>query len=303
MTCSSCGKANPNEAQFCISCGKPILIEEEITARFERSDLVPYEIPPLEVFPEVTFGAKTDLGKVRDHNEDKFDFYEPNESELLAARGKLYMVCDGMGGHAAGQIASELACKTFISEYFGPITANPVDAARKAIQEANRYIYEVGQTIREREGMGTTVTALLLCQSTAYIAHVGDSRCYLYREGQIRQVSLDHTWVAEQVNRGLMTEEDASMSPFAHVITRACGAGATVEVDVYEELLKEGDLFVLCSDGLTNHLSEAEIAEIISQNAPSPASVKLVQKALDYGGSDNCTVMVVRVDSIQQADQ
>lgn len=297
MTCSSCGRSNPADACFCVACGTA-LAEEEITARFDREELASWTVPPLRTRPLLRIGARTDLGKVRENNEDRFDFFEPDDPSVRASRGSLFMVCDGVGGHAAGQIASELACKTFLAEYYNGMPRSPQDAGLAAALVANRYIFDVSQSVRSRAGMGTTLTALALCQDNAFIFHLGDSRCYRLRNGKLEQLTDDHTWVAEQIRLGAMSAEDAHSSPYAHMIVRACGIEKSVEADALTHPLERGDTFLLCSDGLTNHVSDTRIAEALASFGPSAACLHLVQAALDDGGSDNCTVVIVRVEEL-----
>lgn len=271
--------------------------DQEITARFSRDELVrgwaEREARAPRVVPSVRIGAKTDLGRVRENNEDKFEFYEPYDPSLLATRGNLYVVADGMGGAAAGQIASELALKNFIAAYYDNATDDVPVALRKAIASANDYVFNVARMIHERSGMGTTITALALVEDRAYVAQVGDSRAYLVREGQIRQVSQDHSWVAEQVRMGGLTAEEAELSPYRNIITRAIGTQEAVEPDIYTEDVRVGDTWVLCTDGLTGHVEDAEILRIADGQAPSEAARQLVELANGRGGRDNITVLVV----------
>jgi protein phosphatase len=247
-------------------------------------------------------GAKTDLGRVRDNNEDKLEFYEPTNPEEIAARGSVYLVCDGMGGAAAGQIASELAAKTFLGTYYRVGAGYLPDAAAAAVGEANRYVSDVAAAIPERRGMGTTLTGLIICQGQGLVVHVGDSRCYRLSGERFEQVTTDHTWVDEQVKLGLMTREVAEHSPYAHVITRAIGADPQVKPDLISFTPQAGDKFLLCSDGLTNHVNGDEIHEHLAQYGPSDACWRLVSLALDRGGSDNCTVLVVEVTELRAVD-
>lgn len=272
----------------------------ESTAEFNREELA-LEAPPLRVIPKASVACKSDLGRVREHNEDKFEFYVPEEPAIQAARGSVFVVCDGMGGHAAGQIASELACKTFIDVYIHHSSPDQEQAARAAVDAANRFVLDVGRSVPGRGGMGTTLSCVILCQDRALVVHVGDSRIYRLRQGEIAQLSEEHTYVEEQVQQGQMTREEASRSPYAHVLTRAIGVDDKMEPQIEGFDLLEGDVFLLCSDGLTNHVSDEQIADALSRYAPSAAVWKLVAAALVGGGSDNCTALCVRVDDLQQA--
>jgi serine/threonine protein phosphatase PrpC len=253
------------------------------------------------LFTDIRFGAHTDLGRVRENNEDKFEFFEPEELELLAVKGCVYAVADGMGGHSSGQIASELALKTLLKAYYADPSEDVAESAKAALLSANSFIYDTSQAIPDRNGMGTTCTAAIIRDDELYIAHVGDSRAYLIRDGEIRQVSEDHSWVAEQVKRGAMTEEEAEMSPFRNVITRSLGVTPEVEADIYQEHLKKDDILVLCSDGLSGYVTSDDILELTSAWSPSLAAMKLVDRANDHGGGDNVTVLVVLVADIQKS--
>jgi protein phosphatase len=269
---------------------------EETTAEYAVQELSPR--PPLRVRPAVTVGAKTDLGRVRENNEDKFEFYVPSSDEDLAWRGMVFVVCDGMGGHEAGQIASELACKTFIEVYRNHPSDDPGEAARSAVAAANRFVLDVARAVPSRRGMGTTLSALLIVQDKAYIAQVGDSRVYRLRDGAIAQLTVDHTWVEETVALGVMPREEAERHQYRHVLTRAIGTEPDIKSDIFVEDVREGDIYCLCSDGITNHVSNEEIGEQLGRQGPAEAAWALVGKALVGGGSDNATVIVIRMDSL-----
>src|SRR5437868_4472922 len=229
--------------------------EDEITAPMEVADLqhgwegkAPSQ-PRLHTL--LRFGAKTDLGQVRQNNEDKFDFIEPDDPVVLARRGRVYAVADGMGGHSAGQIASELALKIFIRSYYSDGAAQLGQALKRAVRDANAYVVEVAKAIPGRGGMGTTLTAAVVREDDLIVAQVGDSRVYQIRGDEIRQITQDHSWVAEHVRRGTMTEEEAAQSPHRNVITRSLGGAPEVEPDLYELKLQPGDRYLICSDGLS----------------------------------------------------
>jgi protein phosphatase len=280
--------------------------EVEITAKFQRREVLaqPPRTPKAhpEVIPFVRFGAKTDLGNVRENNEDKFDFFEPTEPTLLAERGSVYAVCDGMGGHSAGQIASELALKTFLKAYYDLELPDVDTALYSAVLSANALVREVAQAIPGRRGMGTTLTAAILLENEAHVVHVGDSRCYLVRGEVIQQITDDHSYVMEQVRQGLMTLQEAQYSPYRNVITRSIGM-EQVEPDIYRVVLEAGDRLVLCTDGLTTHVSDEQIAEVVRTHSPSAAAQKLVEMALEEGGSDNVTVIVIHILDILSWEQ
>lgn len=267
---------------------------EEITAEFEAKALV--DAPKLERILQLSIGCKTDLGRVRENNEDKFEYYVPDDHAALASKGCIFLVCDGMGGHAAGQIASELAAKTFIDVYLHHPSAEAPSGLAAAVKAANRFVLDVARAVPSRRGMGTTLSALILAQHGGYTVQVGDSRIYRLRDGVLSQLTHDHAWVDEAIRRGELPPEAADDHPYKHVLTRAVGTEDSVEPDIEEIDVKPGDVYLLCSDGLTNHVPDAAIEEVLAKNGPGEAAWKLVGKALYDGGSDNCTVLIVRVD-------
>jgi serine/threonine protein phosphatase PrpC len=275
---------------------------QEITAEFSAEELggaLPDE--PLRIVPRVKFVARSEIGHARENNEDKFDFYEPDEEPLLAARGSVYLVCDGMGGHNAGQIASELAAKQFLHAYYH-LGGAAQEAARHAILQAHHYIAEMASKIPSRYGMGTTLTALILKQDEGILAHVGDSRCYRLREGVFEQLSRDHTLVARLVEQGIIPPEQARYHPQRNVIRQAVGVAdpaEPLEPDIETFALQEGDLYLICSDGLTDMVDDAEIEAILRDEPPTRAAWRLVDRALANGGRDNVTVVLVRVLALE----
>jgi serine/threonine protein phosphatase PrpC len=275
---------------------------QEITAEFSAEELggaLPDE--PLRIVPRVKFVARSEIGHTRENNEDKFDFYEPDEEPLLAARGSVYLVCDGMGGHNAGQIASELAAKQFLHAYYH-LGGTAQEAARQAILQAHHYIAEMASKIPSRYGMGTTLTALILKQDEGILAHVGDSRCYRLREGVFEPLSRDHTLVARLVEQGIITPEQARYHPQRNVIRQAVGVAdpsEPLEPDIETFPLQAGDLYLLCSDGLTDMVDDAEIEAILRDEPPTRAAWRLVDRALANGGRDNITVVLVRVAALE----
>jgi PPM family protein phosphatase len=274
---------------------------EEITAEYETQDLI--ASATLEAVARTTVACKTDLGRVRENNEDKFEYYVPEDETALATRGQVYLVCDGMGGHAAGQIASELATKTFIDVYLHHPATEPEAAMRGAITAANRFINDVGRAVPSRKGMGTTLSGLILLQDRAWVVQVGDSRVYRLRNGELLQLTHDHTWVDEAIRQGMITAAEGENHPYKHVLTRALGTEGDVQPDVEADGIMQGDIYLLCSDGLINHVDDGAISETLVTFSPSEAAWRLVGQALQGGGSDNCTVMVVRIDSIDRYDR
>ena len=269
---------------------------DEITAEYANEQL--NVAPELRVRTRVTIAAKTDLGRVRENNEDKFDFFASEDDRVLASKGQVFVVCDGMGGHAAGQIASELSAKTFIDVYMHFPSADPTMGMVSGVKAANRFVCDIGRSIPSRRGMGATLSALIILQDKAYTVQVGDSRVYRLRKDVLEQLTVDHSWVEEVVRAGVMSRHDAENHQNRHVIMRAIGADLEVEPDVTCFDLEVGDLFLVCSDGLLNHVNDDRIGEIMRTSGIAEATWKLVGEALQGGGSDNTTVFLVRVDAI-----
>lgn len=248
---------------------------------------------------ETLHSAKTDIGLRRQHNEDRY----------LADPGLgLYAVCDGMGGGNAGEIASGMAIdaiRAFLNTPAG--TDRPTDEDRNvspatarlaaAVREANQAIHRASWINPAYAGMGTTVVAVRLTDELLSIVHVGDSRLYLIRNGRLDLLTADHSWVAEQVQQGLMTEAEAERSPKRNIVTRALGVESSVEVDIGEISLLPGDRLLLCSDGLTRGVRPSQILQTIN-SAPSAeaAADQLIGLANAAGGEDNTTVLLVTID-------
>ena len=250
---------------------------------------------------EIDWAARTDLGRVRENNEDKFDFFLPNDLTRLALRGRLWAVADGMGGHAAGQIASEAALKTLVRSYFDPSASNDTEAGlRSALTEANAIIYHASKKFPDKAGMGTTAVTVVVKNDTLFVAHIGDSRAYLLRENEpIKQITTDHSWVEEQVRRGALTRTEAEASPYRNYILRSVGVEAQVEADISQMPIQTGDRILLCSDGLTGHLSDEILATRIGEaDSLSQAVLDLVDAANEAGGKDNITALLLHVKSV-----
>jgi protein phosphatase len=227
--------------------------------------------------------GKTDKGLVRKENEDAFCI----EKDL-----GLLAIADGMGGHASGEVASKMAIE-ILRESLKKEEESLPGRLSSGVKLANRRIYETAQSQSQLNGMGTTLTALQLDGNRLSIAHVGDSRAYLIRGGVIEQITDDHTIVSEQVVRGMMTREEAARSDMRNILSRALGIAPEVDVDVEELAVSEGDHIVLCSDGLSELVSEDEILlEIQSSSRPEIVCEELVDLANQRGGEDNITVIV-----------
>ncbi|HSJ15930.1 MAG TPA: PP2C family serine/threonine-protein phosphatase [Longimicrobiales bacterium] len=246
------------------------------------------------------YAALTDRGRLRRRNEDA----------LLALPGRrLFAVADGMGGHAAGDVASALAVATLDAALPRAPSAR-LGAARlgarlrAAFQAAHEAILEQSSRQPEQAGMGTTLTALVPLRATpaCVIAHLGDSRAYRLRDGRLAQLTHDHTWVQQQVDAGKLTAPQARSHPWASVLTRVLGGGEPGVADIVIAEVDPGDLFLLCTDGLTSVTVDAEIATLLSQSLPLPElAQQLVDAALLRGGPDNITVILLRADALVAA--
>lgn len=224
----------------------------------------------------------------------------PGNEDALLIEPPLYAVADGMGGHRAGEIAAGVAVEALLA---GAPRHLDAKALARAVRAANRAVIASADKSRTRTGMGTTLTAAMIDGTRIAIAHVGDSRAYLLHDGSLRQLTEDHSMVADLVRQGSLTEEDARFHPQRSVITRALGSDANMLADVYEFRASVGDRLLLCTDGLTGMLPDDYIAEILSGEAsPDDAVSKLVQAANRAGGYDNITAVVVDIDDTPAAD-
>jgi PPM family protein phosphatase len=237
---------------------------------------------------------RTDTGRQRRDNEDN-----------AFARAPVFVVADGMGGAQAGEVASKIATETFQKGL--PDSGSPEERLAERVREANHQIYELSRSDRERAGMGTTLTAAYVDDASVAIAHVGDSRAYLFRDGTLERLTQDHSLVEELVRQGKLTPEQAAGHPQRSIITRALGPEANVEVDTWTYPVRAGDILLLCSDGLTTMISEKRVAEILGEAGSLDGTADaLIDAANDAGGRDNITVVLFRMEEVGedgQADQ
>ncbi len=219
----------------------------------------------------------------------------------------VFIVADGMGGHAAGEVASEMAVTIIADELKGVHGADDTEAAnvmRTAIREANGKIFNRTLTEQDKRGMGTTATALILNGTRYLIGQVGDSRAYVLRAERLAQLTKDHSYVQEQVDAGYLTPEQARTHPYSNVITRCVGANSEVAPDVYAGTLRAKDIYLLASDGLTGMLEDHDLLAIMKGHAASPARMvdTLIAEANHRGGLDNITAVVIRIDEIENLE-
>lgn len=251
----------------------------------------------------ITCEARSDVGRKRKGNEDAL---------FLNEEQKLFVVADGMGGHAAGEVASRVAVEA-IAEFVALTGGNQEitwpfglddsisyegNRLKTAVRHANSRVLEATRESAEYEGMATTVAAVLVDGDTANLAHVGDSRIYLYHGGRIEQLTRDHSWVNEQIETGAISPEQARSHPLRNVVTRALGGRADLLVDIQSRRMAPGDMLLLCSDGLTTMVQDAEIARILGEAGGDvqKAATALVSEANEKGGEDNITVLLLKFE-------
>ncbi|MCG5056346.1 MAG: Stp1/IreP family PP2C-type Ser/Thr phosphatase [Myxococcales bacterium] len=259
---------------------------------------------------ELSFWAATDVGRKREHNEDNF---------LVDKKLSLFVVADGMGGHASGEVASHLAVHELrrVVEEDRPTleayqqgkaaTQDVLQILEEAVQSACQAVFRRGQQDPDKRGMGTTASVLLVVGERGFIAHVGDSRIYLLRQGQVVQLTEDHSLVNELIRRGKVTKETLAQSPYAsfkNAVTRAVGVYETVQVDTIDFDILPGDQFLLCSDGLHAYLDERRTLELMSEDDVTQVPQRLIDHANRSGGIDNITAVVIRIqESVSEAQE
>ena len=244
----------------------------------------------------VRAALRTDVGLVRSENQDFGTFTTPEEESDSHPGGRLLIVADGMGGHRGGATASRLAGETVKAQYLGSETTDVQAALREALLRANARIFHEAQGNPELRGMGTTASALAVRHGEAWFGHVGDSRIYLIRGDEIKQLTDDHSLVASMVREGLLTTKEAEVHPRRNVLQRSMGVAEHVEIDVRGPFrMVEGDTFILCSDGLHGLVKEEEMKEV-AQLPIEQAADEYLKRALERGAPDNVTVIVARVE-------
>jgi protein phosphatase len=241
----------------------------------------------------ITSAGRSDVGVIRAGNEDNY---------IVVPERGIFVVADGMGGHAAGEVASEMAVH-YMTRELGSLASlgdeQVAERMRAAIRAANGAIFQRTLTEIDKRGMGTTVTALALYGARFLVGQVGDSRAYLLRDGALTQITKDHSYVQEQVDAGYLTPEQARSHPYSNVITRCVGANSDVVPDVYAGAVRLRDLFLLASDGLTGMLEDPELAKVLMSEKTLAEKVDdLIDEANRHGGLDNITAIVVRIDSV-----
>ena len=234
----------------------------------------------------------TDKGRTRNTNQD----YVYCEENAVGSFPNLFIVADGMGGHNAGDTASRMCVEEVVSQIEQSTKVTPIGIFEQAVAAANEKVFQASLSDKALKGMGTTIVATVVFGDTAYIVNVGDSRLYVYKD-TFRQVTIDHSLVEEMVQSGKLHKEDMRTHPNKNIITRALGTNSEVKADCFEIEVDEGDVLLLCSDGLSNMLEDERIERIIKSNREdmSEAGKKLVQEANEAGGKDNISVVLIQV--------
>jgi serine/threonine protein phosphatase PrpC len=249
--------------------------------------------------PGLEAASLTDVGLLRANNEDSYLYWEPESEAVFRRKGRLAVVADGMGGYEGGQEASRLAVETVRFVYDANFSSDPGSSLVLGLQTAHQTIQRYAEEHAQFTGMGTTCTAIAIVDHQLYFAHIGDSRLYLSRGATISRLTRDHSYVGRLVETGIVRSEDAESHPQRHILTAALGSGREVMPDAPEQAipLQEGDQLILCTDGLWSVVGEQEISRVVQAHAPAQACQTLVRRALELGGPDNVTVIVLRVSA------
>lgn len=250
-----------------------------------------------KIKPGIEMASVTDVGRHRANNEDSFLYWEPDSDSEFRRKGRLAIIADGMGGYEGGQEASRLAVDTVRAVYDNAFSSDPQTTLLAALRTAHETIHRYAEDHPMFHGMGTTCTALAVVGRELSFAHVGDSRLYLIRPKSVMRLTRDDSYVARLVESGIVRSEDAESHPQRHILTAALGSGKEVAPDKPDRpiQLEEGDTLVLCTDGLWSLVGEQDIAHAVRSVPPAQSCRELVQMALDRGGPDNVTVLVLRI--------
>lgn len=244
-------------------------------------------------------GAWSDIGKTRDKNQDAYYISKDDELEL-------YIVADGMGGHKCGEVASRMALDIVKDNFLNSKKSldnkdDVLSLIKESIQKANIKIYLESLEMKECYGMGTTITLSYIFKDSILIGHIGDSRAYLIEDGEIEQITEDHSYINQLLKNGTISLEESKVHPKKNIITRAVGTSSIVEVDIFQRKYKEGDILLLCSDGLYNMLTEEEIYRVFNKGLGMQESCEmLTEMANEKGGLDNITIVAIKFDEVKQ---
>jgi PPM family protein phosphatase len=267
--------------------------------RLARGGPIRAALPPFDdSMLEIDFAELTDVGRVRQGNEDYLGHVAPDTSEQASSHGWLFVVADGVGGHEKGEVASRTAVETVLEGFRKATRGEPLSSLlQNLVRRANTRVLDAGLN----SGMATTLVACALRHDRAVIAHVGDSRCYLVRQKSVTVLTRDHTIANEHARLGLLSAEDVAEAETRHILSRSLGTGLSVSAEISDHQVFAGDILLLCSDGLHGAVSPEEIAYIVSETADvKVAARKLVALANERDGSDNVTAQVVRVQNVER---
>ncbi len=251
---------------------------------------------------ELEHARLSDQGPERENNEDFMAFYSPEDPEIGDSKGCLFVIADGVGGNRAGEVASQQASQHLIERYY-QINRKPDRALKESFNYANLKVCDMGHSRPEYRRMETTLSALSLVGQEAIIGHIGDSRIYRIRQGEIRQLTNDHSEVGELMRMRLITPEEARHHPRRNVITRSLGSELLIQADFRVEPLLVDDIFVMCTDGLWEPVEDNEILSAVSRNTPEDACRCLIRQALEQGASDNISVQVIKLRKLGEPSE
>ena len=251
----------------------------------------------MKVRTGIEVSVQSDIGCLRQNNEDSFGYWEPEDDQQFLRKGRLAVVADGMGGYEGGQEASRLAVETLVAVYRDFNRDDPQAALVEALQAAHEQIREYSFAHPELRGMGTTCTAAAIVQDALYYVHVGDTRLYLIRDGQITRVTRDHSYVGRLVESGMISAEEAETHPQRNILTAALGTNPDLTMDSpgQPEPLRPEDVLLICSDGLWGQVRDSEILDAVENKTAEQAGRKLIELARERGGPDNITVEILRL--------
>jgi protein phosphatase len=252
---------------------------------------------------DLEFVERTDVGRVRDHNEDYMSYASPATPAQVRTHGWLFVLADGVGGHEKGEVASKTAVESMVANFHGTKDGESHSTVlQRLVQQANARVFEAAVTGgRSSAGMATTIVACALRYDRVSVAHVGDSRCYLIRNGKAAQITRDHTVASEQVRLGLITAQEAAEGETSHILSRSLGAELIANVDTNDHQIFAGDVLLLCSDGLHGAVDASEMAAICGQGQDLHlAAEELVALANERGGGDNISVQLIRIRGVER---
>jgi PPM family protein phosphatase len=251
---------------------------------------------------KVEIAVKSDVGKERSENQDHFGVFQPTEAGVARLKGALVVVADGMGGHSGGKVASETAVDAILAAFKASQRRSMRELLEESVVAANDAVRQKQQQDVRIHDCGTTAVCLMVRGKLAVVAHLGDSRCYLFRGDKIQRVTRDHTYLNELIDIGILTAEQAQGHPDRNIITRCVGMATKLDIDFNRRELQNGDILLMCSDGLSNFVTDEEMAKISRELSADKAGEKLVQLANDRGGEDNITVAIVKVHDVGAPD-